>query len=934
MLEREDVLSACRIVLGREPENEAVLEHWRSYPSLVALGAELLRSEECRRRATLGDLPASTERWVCAEIRHGLRLWLNLMDLGVGLGALRDDWEAAETQFVLSQLGAGDCFVDIGANIGWFTVLGAHKVGPEGRVYAFEPRFDLMRRLRDSVAANGMSERCIFHNVALGNAEGEMEIATVPSERNPGHSFLVRGELEPEAIAYGKVRIRRLDDFSYEKPVDLIKIDVEGAEAMVLAGGLGLLKRDKPFLVSEFFPAWLRRVSGVEPESYLNSLRDIGYRIFELTDSGVGSLIADLPTDAEQEGFFINVVATCEPKVFKLVKKTDQPPARFVPPTIIDDSLQGLSQRIRSIELDLQRAEELAAAHRSEISEGFAALAQGLEANQQRHGKVSESLAALAQGLEASQQRHGETLATTRNLEALARGLKVDQRRHGEELAAANSDLATMAKGIDRLGSALALSQEDVEQKHRKLQQSNGAVVARLSQIEGQLSALVARLNKKSLLKRIVREIRRPFRRRFWRRRRGGGSDPLAPRDPIKANRPPSAALPVSEAAPCLQGVSKPVAMIIDHHWPEPDRDSGSVDAVNLVRSLLECGYHVVFAVEAKRPRDPYYIEELRALGASPVGLEDAPNVKAFVEQQGQRVDLFVLTRVAAGGQYLELIRYNCPHAKIIFNTVDLHFLRERRIAQVANDPEMFKAYERTRDREEFLVAKSDLTFVVSSTEEEILQASVPGCATAVLPLARDIRRGSNSFEERVGIGFVGGFEHTPNIDAVKYFLRDIWPKVRSRDPSLVFQIVGSNLPEHVLKGVEGNVRYLGALPSVEDWFDTLRLSIAPLRIGAGAKGKVASSLCNGLPCVISSIAAEGMHLASGAGVLIADNPDEFADHIVKIHSDRELWAKLAVETHRFAEARLSYENFRDVVRRSLTRLELPTFSFPPPRRL
>ncbi|MFE0758471.1 FkbM family methyltransferase [Inquilinus sp. NPDC058860] len=917
MLEREDVLSACRIVLGREPENEAVLEHWRSYPSLAALGAELLRSEECRRRATLGDLPASTERWVCAEIRHGLRLWLNLMDLGVGLGALRDDWEAVETQFVLSQLGAGDCFVDIGANIGWFTVLGAHKVGPEGRVYAFEPRFDLMRRLRDSVAANGMLERCIFHNVALGNAEGEMEIAAVPSERNPGHSFLVRGELEPEAIAYGKVKIRRLDDFSFEKPVDLIKIDVEGAEAMVLAGGLGLLKRDKPFLVSEFFPAWLRKVSGIEPESYLNSLRDIGYRVFELTDSGVGSLIADLPTDADQEGFFTNVVATCEPKVFKLVEKTDQPPAPFMPPAIIDDSLQGLSQRIRSIELNLQRAEKLAVSHRNEVSEG---------------------LAALAQGLEASQQRHGEALATTQNLEGLARGLEIDQRRHGEELAAANRDLAAVAQGIDRLGSALdsrlILLQEDVEQKHRKLQQSNGAAVARLSQIESQLSALVARLNKKSLLKRIVREIRRPFRKRFWRRRRGGGSDPLVPRDPLKASRPPSAALPVSEAAPCLQGVSKPVAMIIDHHWPEPDRDSGSVDAVNLVRSLLECGYHVVFAVEAKRPRDPYYIEELRALGASPVGLEDAPNVQAFIEQQGQRVDLFVLTRVAAGGQYLELIRYNCPHAKIIFNTVDLHFLRERRMAQVANDPEMFKAYERTRDREEALVAKSDLTFVVSSTEEEILQASVPGCTTAVLPLARDIRRGSNPFEQRVGIGFVGGFEHTPNIDAVEYFLRDIWPKVRSRDPSLVFQIVGSNLPEHVLKGVEGNVKYLGSLPSIEDWFDALRLSIAPLRIGAGAKGKVASSLCNGLPCVISSIAAEGMHLASGAGVLIADNPDEFADHIVKIHSDRELWAKLAVETHRFAEARLSYENFRDVVRRSLTRLELPTFSFPPPRRL
>ncbi|MFW7269426.1 glycosyltransferase family 4 protein [Gluconacetobacter sp. Hr-1-5] len=136
-------------------------------------------------------------------------------------------------------------------------------------------------------------------------------------------------------------------------------------------------------------------------------------------------------------------------------------------------------------------------------------------------------------------------------------------------------------------------------------------------------------------------------------------------------------------------------------------------------------------------------------------------------------------------------------------------------------------------------------------------------------------------------------FAHQPNLDAVRWFLAEIWPPVRRKCPDLSFSIVGSHLPEGIARPEDG-VIYLGPIDDLHAWFDTLRASVAPLRFGAGAKGKVASSLASGLPCVLSAIAAEGMNLVDGENVLIADTPEMFADRIVALTSDEDLWLRMS----------------------------------------
>lgn len=921
MVEREQILTAYRLLLGRDPESEAVLDGMAGMADLNAVAMVLMGSAEFRRRATLGHLTAAAERWVCAEIRDGLLLWINLMDLGVGAGALRDDWEPDETRFILSQLEPGGFFIDVGANIGWFTILAAHRVGPSGHVAAFEPRPDLCRRVRDSIAANGFQDRCNLYNLALGETEAEMEIASVPEEYNPGHSFLVREGLEAGAVSWGRVPVRPLDGFDFGRRVDLIKVDVEGAEAMVLGGGLALLRHDMPVLIAEFFPEWLRKVSGVEPAAYLAMLRDIGYRIHELTADGPGRSFDDLPAEAGRPGFFTNIVAHCEARPFRVALPGAPPPVARAE-AVIDTSSMGHSRRLSRLDGQMTALQAGLDALAARITASQDAVVAGITASQDAlAGRVARSEVSLAAALAKAQEESHR---------AVIEALEAQDERHELQNRQNIAALERLQGEVKRLATAAgtpprAVVSEDTFQP----------LMSQLQHIGGQLIALSeqARKRKKPLISRIFRELKKPFTRRYWERQREKRvlrklACNAVIHAPVPAGLNTWSDVERSRAkVPALAGVAKPVVMVIDDRLPEPDRDSGSMDAMNMISSFVGAGWHVICGVHPKRDQDPRYTKRIEALGARRMSDADAPSVQAFVENHGAHVDAFVLSRVSAGGQFLELIRYNCPHAKIIFNTVDLHHVREGRTARLAGDEAALARAEKTRDREEYLVAKADMTLVVSSIENEMLQASLPGCVTALLPLSREVRHPGIPFEKRSGIGFIGGFQHGPNIDAITHLLRDVWPLVHARDPSITLEIVGPDLPPDALKDAQGPVRYRGALPEVEGWFDTLRMTVAPLRIGAGAKGKIASSLCNGLPVVISPVAAEGMGLEDGRTVFVAATPVEMAEAIVRLHSDPALWAAAAAAAEEAAERTLSVASYDRVLREALVRIELPVLA-------
>jgi glycosyltransferase involved in cell wall biosynthesis len=187
-----------------------------------------------------------------------------------------------------------------------------------------------------------------------------------------------------------------------------------------------------------------------------------------------------------------------------------------------------------------------------------------------------------------------------------------------------------------------------------------------------------------------------------------------------------------------------------------------------------------------------------------------------------------------------------------------------------------------------------DVTWVVSPYELEVLAREVPQATVMIqtnihYPVERAV-----PYEMRAGIMFVGGYRHPPNVDAALFYCREIVPRLRERLPGVVSYLIGSNPPPAVEKLAGEGIEVLGYVPEIEPWFDKSRLSVSPLRYGAGVKGKINHSMSRGLPVVATAVSVEGMHLVEGEEVLVADDPDAFADAIARLYRDESLWNRLS----------------------------------------
>jgi glycosyltransferase involved in cell wall biosynthesis len=338
-----------------------------------------------------------------------------------------------------------------------------------------------------------------------------------------------------------------------------------------------------------------------------------------------------------------------------------------------------------------------------------------------------------------------------------------------------------------------------------------------------------------------------------------------------------------------------PAVLMIDACYPRPDSDSGSLDQMAYIRIFQSLGFKVFFAADVELGVESRYRTALEALGVNCVVYPAYTSIEAFLAAHGRELSLCFLSRVHFGARHIDAIRNACPCARIIFNTVDLHFVRERREGELKNDAAALVEAEETRSAELSAALRADATIVVSASEHELLRQEVPKANVFMVPLIRDYEPGRRApFEARSGIGFIGGFTHAPNLDAIIYFLDEIWPLVRARMPDAEFFVIGPNLPAEVAARGDVGVTCVGFVEDLEPWLNRLRLTVAPLRYGAGAKGKVVSSLAYGVPCVTSPIAAEGMGLRDRVHVDIGGSAAEFADRVVSLYADGPRWVKMS----------------------------------------
>src|SRR5262249_9828435 len=224
----------------------------------------------------------------------------------------------------------------------------------------------------------------------------------------------------------------------------------------------------------------------------------------------------------------------------------------------------------------------------------------------------------------------------------------------------------------------------------------------------------------------------------------------------------------------------------------------------------------------------------------------------------------------------------------------DLHHLREIREATLRDDNGLRDKAEVTKTRELSAIKAADATIVVSEFEKKLLEP-VSESKIYFMPLIRTFEGiRIPPFNERSGILFIGGFLHRPNVDAVEYFLDEIWPHVYAADPRISFRVVGSNLPPDLCARQQPGVTFVGYVGNLATELEKAIATVAPLRYGAGSKGKIISSLGHGVPNIASKVAAEGMRLTDGHDIIIADDPNAYVSAIRSLHEDEALWNKLS----------------------------------------
>lgn len=341
--------------------------------------------------------------------------------------------------------------------------------------------------------------------------------------------------------------------------------------------------------------------------------------------------------------------------------------------------------------------------------------------------------------------------------------------------------------------------------------------------------------------------------------------------------------------------------IIIDEFYPDPRRDSGSIDILNYVEALHSLGHRVTLLTTATQEIAPKYD---RGGEYTPLHIPSQA-MEHWIIENANSIDLSIVARPGPASKWLPLLKTYAPKAPLIYLTVDLHFIRIEREALLLQDPGRMQSADWHRRIEIQSIREADLSVVVSSFEREYLNRVDSTLRVAYLPLFRRSTGTTRRYEDRAkNAVFIGGYQHGPNQDAAHYLVEKIHPLVQALDPSIELVLAGSNMPESIQRLSRRGVQTVGQIHDLGAFFDSARVSVAPLRFGAGQKGKVLSSLAHSLPVVCTSIAAEGMFDARPMGIRLADSPEATAKEIVQLCNDRKEWERMSSEAGAFSAGR------------------------------
>jgi hypothetical protein len=348
--------------------------------------------------------------------------------------------------------------------------------------------------------------------------------------------------------------------------------------------------------------------------------------------------------------------------------------------------------------------------------------------------------------------------------------------------------------------------------------------------------------------------------------------------------------------------------LIIDIKIPEFNKDSGSRRLTEIIKILLKNKKGVFLMADRKeyRYKSEYipYFKELGVIVYEP-SLDEYGRLitrESFLEMVLKKTDFVWLHRPDIFSKYEPLIKKYNSKTKIFFDMVDFHYLRFKREASLTSNKNILKKANEYLKLELNNCQRADGVIVISDFERQVLKPYYDeDYKIFVVGNVHEHLKLNNfpGFEARKNLLFIGGFDHKPNVDCVMYLHDKIMPLVWEVLPNVSISILGSNPPPSVMALHSKNFKIIGYVEDVAPYFLNSKIFVAPLRYGAGIKGKIGQSLEYSLPLVTTQIGAEGFNFIDNKDKIIGNTSEEIATNIISIYKDIILWKKISLASEK-----------------------------------
>lgn len=338
--------------------------------------------------------------------------------------------------------------------------------------------------------------------------------------------------------------------------------------------------------------------------------------------------------------------------------------------------------------------------------------------------------------------------------------------------------------------------------------------------------------------------------------------------------------------------------LIIGAVWVEPNSSAAGSRMLQLIELFLQQNWNITFASTAQKSENAFALENL---GVKEVCIElNSASFNDFVQQLNPTIVLF--DRFMTEEQFGWRVAKYCPNALRILDTEDLHFLRKVRHQQLKKEEAftneaLLKADDTKREIASIL--RCDLSLIISTYEMDLLQSvfKIDEKILYYLPFLLDKIDENQvkhwkTFEERNHFVFMGNFFHKPNVDAVLTLEKEVWPTIRKVLPNAEIHIYGAYVTQQIqqLHNKKEGFIVKGFAKNAAEVVKSAKVVLAPLRFGAGIKGKLTEAMVFGTPSITTKIGAEGMHSNFSWNGCITDDFEEFSNKAIELYTDETLW--------------------------------------------